>query len=450
LLLLALAALKVVGEAAGFFGAGVLLLVALLAAQSAWLRRGGPGGAVGAGGVWPVARLGFRNAAHRPGRSVLCVALVASAAFIIVSVDAFRQDAHGVSADRKAGAGGYALAAETLLPVVHDPNSAPGREALGLDLPAGEGKLDGVSFARFRLRPGDDASCLNLYQPTDPRVLSAAPDFVRDNRFGFQSSLAESDAERENPWLLLERDAGDGAIPAIADAKSLAYVLHKSLGDEIVVKGGGGEPVRLRIVAALADSIFQSELIVAEKNFLRAFPERQGYRYFLIDAPAERAPAVAGTLEETLSDYGFDAASTAERLAGYHRVENTYLSTFQTLGGLGMLLGTLGLAAVLLRNVFERRRELALLRAVGYGPRQFAAMVFGENALLLVAGILTGTFCALLAIAPALLTRVGAGRGPNLSLALLLAAVLVTGFAASLAATVAALRSPLLPSLRAE
>jgi putative ABC transport system permease protein len=448
--LLALAALKVIGEAAGFFGAGVLLMVALLSAESAWLRRGRPGGRIGAGGAWPVARLGFRNAAHRPGRSILCVALVASAAFIIVSVDAFRQDAHGASADRKGGAGGYALLAEALLPVAHDPNSAGGREALGLDTATGEGELDGVTFARFRLRPGDDASCLNLYRPRDPRVLSAAPGFLRENRFQFQNSLAETDAERENPWLLLERDLADGAIPAVADAKSLAYVLHKKLGDEITVKGASGRDVRLRIVAALADSLFQSELVVAEKNFLRAFPERQGYRYFLIDAPAGRAPAVAGLLEEALSDYGFDAAPTAERLASYHRVENTYLSTFQTLGGLGMLLGTLGLAAVLLRNVFERRRELALLRAVGYGRRQFAVMVFGENALLLVAGLLTGTACALLAIAPAFLARAGSGRGFNLSLAILLAAVLVTGFAASLAATIAALRSPLLPSLRAE
>jgi ABC-type lipoprotein release transport system permease subunit len=56
---------------------------------------------------------------------------------------------------------------------------------------------------------------------------------------------------------------------------------------------------------------------------------------------------------------------TEERLANFHRVENTYLSTFQMLGGLGLILGTLGMAAVLLRNVLERRRELALLRAVG-------------------------------------------------------------------------------------
>jgi putative ABC transport system permease protein len=447
--MLGLSAAKVIGETAGFFGAGVALLCASLCGVAWWLRRGG-GGVICGRGAWPVARLGFRSATHRPGRSVLCVALVASAAFIIVAVDAFRQEGRGADADRKSGAGGYALLAESLLPVAHDPNSDEGREALSLGASAESRELSGVSLARFRLRPGDDASCLNLYQPRRPRILAAAPGFVRENRFGFQDSLAATEEERANPWLLLERDAGDGgAIPVAADAKSLAYVLHKKLGDEIEVAGGGGEALRLRVVAALSDSLFQSELLMSERNFLRAFPEQQGYRYFLIDAPAARAPAVAALLEDRLSDFGFDAVSTSERLAAYHRVENTYLSTFQTLGGLGLALGTLGLAAVLLRNVFERRKELALLRAVGYGRREFALMVLAENALLLLAGLAAGAACALVAIAPAFLAR-SSGRLPHLSLGLLLLAVLAAGLAASLAATVAALRSPLLPALRAE
>jgi len=107
-----------------------------------------------------------------------------------------------------------------------------------------------------------------------------------------------------------------------------------------------------------------------------------------------------------------------------------------------------GLAAILLRNALERRRELALLRAVGYRPAHLAAMVLAENVLLLLLGLATGTVCALLAIAPAVALR--GGRLPALSLSLLLAAVLATGIGASLAATVAALRSPLLAALRSE
>ncbi len=433
---------------AGFFGGGSALLVALLCAQAAWLRRRAASPIRGSG-WWPVSRLGVRNATHRPGRSVLCITLIAFAVFIIVAVDSFRKDDSAAALDRKSGSGGYALLAESMLPVVHDPNGEEGREALTLGTSAGEAReLEGVRFERFRVRPGDDASCLNLYQPRNPKIVAPTDEFLDAGRFAFQSSLAESSEEKENPWLLLRREFADGAVPVIADANSLSYVLHLKLGEDFVLEREGA-PVRLRVVGALADSIFQSELLMAEANFKRLFPEQEGARMFLLDVPtAEKAEAVAGTLEERLADFGFDVTRTSERLANFHRVENTFLSTFQTLGGLGLALGTLGLAAVLLRNVLERRRELALLRAVGYGKSHFALMVVAENALLLFCGLLTGTACALLAVAPVVASR--GGQLPFASLGALLLAVVASGLIASLLATVAALRSPLLASLRAE
>ncbi|HEX8130430.1 MAG TPA: FtsX-like permease family protein [Pyrinomonadaceae bacterium] len=447
--LLVAAASKLIGGVAGFFGAGTLFLVALLCFQSAWLRRAHGRRAIQGRGWWPVARLGLRNATHRPGRSVLCIALIASATFIIVAVGAFRRDpAAAASTDKKNGTGGYTLLAESLLPVAHDPNDAAGREALNLGAQEETATLASTHFARFRLRPGDDASCLNLYQPREPRILAPAPAFVAENRFTFADSLAATDAERANPWLLLERELPDGATPVIADANSLAYVLHRKLGEEIVLNEGAEHALRLRFVAALSDSLFQSELLMSERNFLRAFPEQEGYRFFLLDAAPEKTSTVAALLESRLSDFGFDASGTGERLAEFHRVENTYLSTFQTLGGLGTILGTLGLATVLLRNVLERRRELALLRAIGYNARHLALMVVAENALLLCCGLLTGVACALLAIAPAFYAR--GGRLPTASLAIVLALVVVTGLAASIVATAAVLRAPLLPALRAE
>jgi ABC-type antimicrobial peptide transport system permease subunit len=197
-------------------------------------------------------------------------------------------------------------------------------------------------------------------------------------------------------------------------------------------------------VAALQDSLFQGELLISESNFLRLFPDNEGFRFFLIKG----GPDAVSTLESALSDYGFDAQPTEARLANFHKVENTYLSTFRSLGALGLVLGTVGLGAILLRNVLERRRELALLRAVGYRPGDLTAMVLAENLLLLLAGLGTGTVCALVAIAPALALR--GGHVPVWSLGLLLAAILATGTAASLAATKAALRSPLLAALRSE
>ena len=446
MLLMLGASLGRVGQTAGFFGAGTVLLVSFLCFEYAWLKARG-GKLIGGSGWWPVSRMGFRNATYRPGRSILCITLIASASFIIVAVDAFRRDNRDTPLNKKSGTGGFPLLAESLLPLHHDPNTAEGREALTLTPQKGFDPQS-VTFARFRVRPGDDASCLNLYQPRNPRILAPTDDFIRSGRFQFQDSLADTEEERENPWLLLNKETADGAVPIIADANSMTYVLHLKLGDEISLARGDATPVRMRLVGALADSLFQSELLMSEKNFLRLFPDQGGYSFFLLDADPEKSATVAGVLEEQLSDFGFDVTSTAERLASFHRVENTYLSTFQALGGLGLVLGTFGLAIVLLRNVLERRREMALLRAVGYNSKHFTLMVITENALLVCCGLMTGTLSALLAIAPAFFSR--RGHVSTLSLALLLLMVLVTGLVASVGATIAALRSPLLPALRAE
>jgi ABC-type antimicrobial peptide transport system permease subunit len=153
-------------------------------------------------------------------------------------------------------------------------------------------------------------------------------------------------------------------------------------------------------------------------------------------------------IEQELQPIGLDATVAAERLASFHQVENTYLSTFQALGGLGLLLGTIGLATVMFRNVLERRRELGLLRAVGYDRRRMTTMIVAESMFLLGAGLLAGVGCAAIAIAPAWLGRGGSLPGPGL--VVLLAAVAVAGILSSAIATRAAIRGRMLDALRAE
>jgi ABC-type lipoprotein release transport system permease subunit len=420
--------------AGGFFGAGALLLIASLSTLWSWLS--GPRHAL----VHDLHALGQRGTTYRPGRSILCIALIASATFLIVSIDSFRRDGLSDSRDPKSGSGGFPLLAESALPIFYDLDSKSGRDNVGLTASG----LELASFYPFRLRPGDDASCLNLYQPVKPRFLGVPGEFARTGRFAFSGTIEPAD----NPWLLLESPAENGAIPAIVDANSLTYVLHRKLGDEMVFQEDGRGPVRVRFVATLRDSIFQSEILISEAHFTTLFPDQQGHRYYLIETPPERVGAVTASLEEGLSDYGIDVEGTAARLAEFHRVENTYLSTFQALGGLGLVLGTVGLGAVLLRNVLERRREVALLRAVGYRPEHLRRLILAENMMLLISGLGIGTVCALIAIAPAWLER--GGRLPVLSISMLLIAVFATGLLASVAAVRAVRRAPIATTLRAE
>jgi putative ABC transport system permease protein len=444
--LLVAAGLGRTSTTASFFSAGGALLVAGMLAFSSALRRA-PGRPILAAGALSVLRLGVRQTRWRPGRSVLVAGLIAAATFVIVAVGAFRREQAVDMESADTGVGGFSFLAESIVPVMHDPGTSKGRQELGLS--ADEDRtFTEVHIWRFRLRPGDEASCLNLYRPSNPRIMAPEQRVLRERRFAFGETMAATDAERHNPWLLLNRTFEDGAVPAIADATSLAYALHTPVGGDLTVPGPEGRPVVLRIVAALEDSLFQSELLIAERDFLRLFPRNDGFRFFLIDPPAARSAAVVSTFEERLGDYGLDVEGTGERLAAYHRVEQTYLSTFQTLGGLGLILGTLGLGTVLLRNVIERRRELALLSVVGYRAGHVRAMVMAESLLLLGAGVIGGSVTAVLAVTPALLER---GAGPAwVHTSVLLACVIVAGLASTVVAARAATRRSPLAALRSE
>ncbi|MCA1584472.1 MAG: hypothetical protein LC791_06760 [Acidobacteria bacterium] len=426
---IALGLADAVPDVAAFFGAGACALVAGLLATSAWLWRGTIGGSF-AGARPSVLRFGIRQTAWKPGQSVSSLALVAFACFVLVSVGAFRRDLSGASLTRESGTGGFVLMAESIAPLMHDPETPEGRDNLALP---NDPLLTGLRVARFRLRPGDESSCLTLYRPNNPRLIAPDAGFIADNRFTFSSSLAETPEERANPWRLLARRFDDGAIPAIVDLTSLSYVFHLQVGDDFVFSPGGeSAPVRLRFVAALADSVLQSEVVIGEEAFQRLFPRHEGYRMWLIEAPAEQSGALTTLLEDRLSDFGVDLIDTRQRLASYHQVEDTYLSTFQALGGLGLLIGTIGLGAVLARNVLERRRELGLLGAVGFEPRHLRTIVLAESGVLVVGGLLLGTVAALVAVWPALVERTQAL--PFASLAAMLMAVAVTGFASSIGA----------------
>jgi putative ABC transport system permease protein len=153
---------------------------------------------------------------------------------------------------------------------------------------------------------------------------------------------------------------------------------------------------------------------------------------WLVETAPDRGAQVATLLEDRLSDFGVDLIDTRQRLAAYHEVENTYLSTFQALGGLGLLIGTIGLAAVLARNVLERRRELGLLGAVGFESRHLSTLVLAESGVLVLGGLCLGTGAALLAVWPALVER--AQALPFASLGVILGVVALTGLTASIAA----------------
>ncbi len=167
------------------------------------------------------------------------------------------------------------------------------------------------------------------------------------------------------PACLQVEDPQHGIVPAALDANSAQWILKKNLGDIIEVRNEQDWKITLLVTALLQESIFQSEALISEGNFRRFFPQQEGASFFLVDCTDASDADVAhirAALETALADYGVRLQTPAERLQAYFGVENMYLETFEALGGLGLILGAVGLAIVLLRGVWERRGELALLR----------------------------------------------------------------------------------------
>ncbi len=432
-----------------FFLSGGLALAAGMTLFSSLLRK--PAGA-STGGV-SLPRLCLRNAARNPRRSALTAGLVAAATFLVAAVAAGRRNPSVELPQRDSGNGGYLLVAESSTPILFDLNTDAGRAQLGIA--GNDDRWNELNFVPFRVQPGENASCLNLYQTSLPTIL-AIPDaairqFANEERFRF---IGLTPAEG---WNRLLGGIAGGPVPVLGDMNTLQYSLHKGPGDRIPLDNAPSRQGRELHISGMFDgSVFQGVLVMAESKFLELFPERAGFQYFLIEAPAaststasrDEASAISDLLEAALRDYGFDAEPVADRLADFLAVQNTYLSTFQTLGGLGLLLGVFGVSAVMLRNVFERRSEIALLRAVGWQNARTGFTILGENLLLVGWGLATGIGSALLAMAPHLAST--GAQPPWQGLMLLSLGVLAAGGLTAAFAVRDAISAPIVGALRDE
>jgi ABC-type antimicrobial peptide transport system permease subunit len=323
-----------------------------------------------------------------------------------------------------------------------DLNTEDGREQFALDSEA----LKGANILPFRLREGDEASCLNLNKVQVPRLLGVPVERMAERKAFTFSQIKE--APGADQWRVLEVAQADNSIPVVGDMNTVMWSLQKQLGDTITYVDDRGNPHKLKIVGVLANSILQGGLLMSESNFIRLFPTLSGYQIFLVDAPSAERTAIAQELTTGLEDVGLTLTPTVERLAAFNTVENTYLSVFAVLGGLGLLLGSIGLGIIVLRNVLERQSELALLRAVGFPNPSLHWLVFSEHALLLTLGLGVGILSALVAVLPSL--QHPGSEVPYGTLTLTLLAVFANGFLWTFVATRVALRAPLLKALRSE
>ena len=433
------------GQAAAgaFVGGGTMLLVAALMLIHWRLGQRRPLVHSGSYGDFTIATLASLSASRHPLRSTMTIGLMASAAFLIIAIAAFRLS------PSEAGTGGFTLIGQSAQPILRDLRDRQVQsELIGTEAES----LAKTTIVPIRLRLGQDASCNNLYQATQPTVLGLPETF--SDVFGPQKLAGFETIGADNQvWDLLAKSASGSEtdpIPMVIDQNTAMWSLQmmQGVGERKSFEYQSGRPVWFQVVGLLSNSMLQGKLLIGESNFERQFPSVNGYRYFLFADQQQKSAEIASVLEDRLGDFGMDVSRSDEVLSGLMAVQNTYLRTFQSLGGLGLLLGTIGLAVSQMRSVLQRRNELGVLQAMGFTQRRLAGIVMRETASLLVMGVGCGTLCAAIVVIPhAMLSGL---QPPILEPIVLVIAIIAFGLIAGLIVVRQVVAMPLLESLRSE
>lgn len=342
--------------------------------------------------------LALQNGIRKPRRSLTVIGLFAWAIFLLLAITANRKTNSSHPEDKKSGTGGFALFMETALPIDRRINSPTVRQDFKLEA---LGKT--VQFFPLPTIKGSEASCLNLNRVVRPPITAVTPQDFK-GRFSFKSVLPGLKPE----WSILNtKFKTDDVIPAVADMDVIQWVLGKKLGDELVYQGARGKIFRLRLVGGLANSLFQGQILVAKEHFNTLFPDHSGSHLFLIDAPAGRMAATKKILSQVFHPFGLALEATGIRLNRFNAVQNTYLSIFLVLGAIGMLLGCVGLAVLLRRNLLERQAELGYLQVIGFSLALRKKLFFYEHFFLLTMGLGWGFIAAFPTFIPVILSPTG-------------------------------------------
>ncbi|MFZ4548670.1 MAG: FtsX-like permease family protein, partial [Bacteroidales bacterium] len=376
-----------------FLTAGGMLLVAGIAALYSLFQLIGQKPKQIFSGFYSAAII---NIGFKKTRTISAIALLAIGTFSVIITGANRKTFYGTENIPQSGTGGFLLFAETTVPILNDLNSPEGKEKYGI---ADEKVLKDVKFVQMLSLDGNDASCLNLNQVSKPKILAIIPQaFDAQRSFSFEA--LDISINKEHPWLALDQQLAPGIIPAYADQTVITWGLQKKTGDTLLYTDESGKQLKVKLMGGLGNSVFQGNILISAELFRQYFPSVGGSKLMLINGDFKYRSEISNRLEHLFQDYGMVVTPASEKLAQFNSVENTYLTVFMMLGGLGIIIGTIGLGIVLLRNLAERRREIALYQAIGFKRNYIFKLIFAENVFILFAGIGIGTLSAFAGILP--------------------------------------------------
>ena len=231
-----------------------------------------------------------------------------------------------------------------------------------------------------------------------PATASAVPGVtassaVYQGRFEFQNTLTSLTAVSTDhlaDTVILRMTAGTPAALAQGELlidSTTATSKHLSVGDSVQARFARTGPTVLRIGGIYrANALIGSYLVSA--GFFGAHYSPQPPGALLLRT---NGAAADNAVTKALAPYqNLQVQTRAQFEQAQVSSVNQLLGLVYALLGLAVIIALIGIVNTLMLSVFERTREIGLLRAVGMGRRQVRAMVRSEAVILAIFGAIVG------------------------------------------------------------
>ncbi|WP_419919015.1 ABC transporter permease [Candidatus Poriferisocius sp.] len=189
--------------------------------------------------------------------------------------------------------------------------------------------------------------------------------------------------------------AGSGDIVVLEDEATERGI---QVGDRVELEFVGGRRANFEVVALFADdTILGSPWVIDNRDWDTYLSSSQDQFLSAVTAPGFTAQQARAALESVTAEYPqLEIRDQAEFLENQESQIDNFLMLVNVFLGISLVIALMGIANTLALSVFERTRELGLLRAVGMTRRQTRRMIRWEGAIVSTFGGLLGTVVGVL------------------------------------------------------
>jgi putative ABC transport system permease protein len=215
------------------------------------------------------------------------------------------------------------------------------------------------------------------------------------------TEFSERFGSEEEAWQAVVDDPSNVIVPTFflqeGGGGPAAQVVE--LDDTLtVVDPVSGEVVERTIVALNENDFAFSGAYVSKPSLREAIGDRAATSRFYVESSEDTAEAneVANILEGRFVENGVRAQTFRSLIEDFARANLQFLRLMQGYLALGLLVGIAGLGVVMVRAVRERRRDVGVLRSLGFSIKQVRRAFVLESGFVALEGILVGAALAII------------------------------------------------------